>query len=128
MSFMFSSDGTLISATAAPHCGDKYLGNVFDNELNFNINAIFTRNKYQPRVFCFQKLKSLNVNAAVLHTVYQSGIESALTLSFLGWFGELSVRSKNVVNKVVNVCRKVVGRNKRPKANCMNVVEHERLQ
>ncbi|MCB4762119.1 MAG: hypothetical protein LGB62_08310, partial [Sulfurovum sp.] len=36
-------------------------------------------------------------------------IESVLTFSFLCWFGGLNVKSKNVLNKVVNVCGKVVG-------------------
>ena len=35
-------------------------------------------------------------------------MESVLTFSFLCWFGGLNVKSKNVLNKVVNVCGKVV--------------------
>ena len=56
-----------------------------------------------------QKLRSLNVIAAVLCTFYQSCIESILTFLFLCWFGGLNVKSKNVVNKEVNVCGKTVG-------------------
>ena len=40
--------------------------------------------------------------------IYQSCIESVLTFSFLCWFGGLNVKSKNVLNKVVNVCSKIV--------------------
>ena len=40
---------------------------------------------------------------------YRSCIESVLTLSFLCWFGGLNVKIKNVPNKAVNVCGKVVG-------------------
>ena len=36
-------------------------------------------------------------------------IESVLTFSFLCWFGGLNVKRKNVLNKVVNMCGKVVG-------------------
>ena len=39
----------------------------------------------------------------------QSCIESVLTFSFLCWFEGLNVKSKNVLNKVVNVCGKGVG-------------------
>ena len=42
----------------------------------------------------FQKLRSLNVNAAVLRTFYRSCTESVLTLSFLGWLWGLNVKSK----------------------------------
>ena len=48
------------------------------------------------------------VSAAVLCTFYRSCIESVLTFSFLYWFGGLNVKSKNVLNKMVNVCGKVV--------------------
>ena len=40
---------------------------------------------------------------------YQNCIELVLTFVFLCWFGGLNVKSKNVQNKVVNVCGKVVG-------------------
>ena len=56
-----------------------------------------------------EALLKVNVSAAVLHTFYQSCIESVLTFSFLCWFGGLNVKSKNVLNKVVKVCGKVVG-------------------
>ena len=87
----------------------KYLGTVLDNKLNFNKNTDFIHKIRQPRIFCLQKLKSLNVNAAVLHTLYRSCTQSFLTFSFLCWFGGLNVKSKNVLNKVVNVRGKVVG-------------------
>ena len=86
----------------------KYLGTVLDNKLNFNKNTDFIHKRCQPRMFCLQKLRSLNVNAAVLQTVYRSCIESILIFSILCWFGGLNVKSKNVVNKVETVCGKVV--------------------
>ena len=32
-----------------------------------------------------------------------------MTFSFLCWFGGLSIKNKTVLNKVVNVCSKIVG-------------------
>ena len=87
----------------------KYLGTVLDNKLNFNKNIDFIHKRCQPRIVCLQRLRSLNVSAAVLRTFYRSCTESVLTLLFLCWFGGLDVKSKNVLNKVVNVCGKVVG-------------------
>ena len=66
----------------------------------------------QPRIFCLQKLRPLNVSAAVLCSFYWSCIESVSTFLFLCWFGGLNVKSKNVLIKVVNVynvCGKTVG-------------------
>ena len=87
----------------------KYLGTVLNNKLNFNKNTDFIHERCQPRTFCLQKLRFLNVSAAVLHTFYWSCIESVLTFSFLCWFGGLNVKRQKVLNKVVNVCGKVVG-------------------
>ena len=86
----------------------KYLGIVLDNKLNFHENKDFLHKSCQPGVFCFQKLRSLNVSAAVLRTFYRSCIESVLAFSFLCWFGGLSVKSKNVLRPVVNVCGKIL--------------------
>ena len=87
----------------------KYLGTILDNQLNFNKNTDFIHKRCQPRIFSLQKLRSLNVSAAVLRTFYRSCIESVLTFSFLCWLGGLNVKSKNVLNKVVNLCGKAVG-------------------
>ena len=85
------------------------LGTVLHNKLNFNKNTDFIHKRCQPRIFCLQKLRALNVSAAFLCTFYRSCIESVLIFSFLCWFGGLNVKSKNVLNKVVNVCGKVMG-------------------
>ena len=63
----------------------KYLGTVLDNKLNFKKNTDFIT-YFLPEF-----------------------TESVLTFSFLCWFGGLNVKSKNVLNKVVTVCGKVVG-------------------
>ena len=81
----------------------KYLGTVLDNKLNFNQNSDFIHKRCQPRIFCLQKLRLLNASTAVLLTFHRSCTESVLTFSFLCWFGGLNVKSKNVLNKVVNV-------------------------
>ena len=54
----------------------KYLGTVLDNKLNFNKNTDFIHKRCQPRIFCLQKLRSLNVSAAVLRIFSRSCIES----------------------------------------------------
>ena len=46
----------------------KYLGIVLDNKLNLNKNIDFIHKRCQPRIFCLQKLRSLNVDPAVLRT------------------------------------------------------------
>ena len=78
-------------------------------QAEFNKNTDFIHKRCQPRIFCLRKPRSLNVSAAVLCTFCRSCIESVLIFLFLCWFGGLNVKSKSVLNKVVNVCGKVVG-------------------
>ena len=91
----------------------KYLGTVLDNKLKFNKNTDFIHKRCHPRIFRLQKLRSLIVLMSVLlFYALSTGVvvNQFLTFSFLCWFGGLNVNSKNVLNKVVNVCGKVVGK------------------
>ena len=87
----------------------KYLGTVIDNKLNFACNTNAIHKKCQSRIYCLQKLRSLGVNAPILQLFYHSFVESVLTFAFMCWYGSLNVKCKNVLNRVVNVCSKVVG-------------------
>ena len=64
----------------------KYLRTVLDNKLNFNKNTSSLTKDVNHEYFCPQKLRSLDVSTAVLHTFYRTCIESVLTFSFLCWF------------------------------------------
>jgi hypothetical protein len=44
----------------------KYLGTVIDSKLNFNANTDAIHKKCQSRLFCLQKLRSLNVNQSLI--------------------------------------------------------------
>lgn len=44
----------------------KYLGTVIDQRLNFNANTESVHKKCQPRVYCLQKLRSLDVIPMIL--------------------------------------------------------------
>ena len=87
----------------------RYLGTVIDSKLDFNTNTLTIHKKCQSRIYCLQKLRNLRVNEKVLAGFYRCFIESVLTFSFMCWFGGLSVKNKNVLNRVVNVCSKIVG-------------------
>ena len=77
--------------------------------VSFNKNSDFIHKRCQTRIFCLLKLRSLNINAAVLHTFYRCCIESVLNIfvSVLVW--RLEYEKQECLNKVVKVCGKVVG-------------------
>jgi hypothetical protein len=87
----------------------KYLGTVIDNKLNFNANTQAVHKKCQSRLFCLQKLRALKVNQDVLSSFYRCFLESALTFGFVCWYAGLSVKNKNVLDRVVNVSGRVIG-------------------
>ena len=68
------------------HTARAWLGSMCWSTLS---NGVHVHKRCQPRIFCLQKRRSLNVSAAVLRIFYRSGIESVLTFSFLCRFGGL---------------------------------------
>ena len=93
LSFQIFLDG--VKAERVTEC--KYLWTVSD-KLNFNKNIDFIHKRWQPWIFCLQKLRSLNVSAAVLRIFYWSRTESVSTFWFLCWFGGLNVKSKKIMS------------------------------
>ena len=87
----------------------KYLGTVLDEKLNFSSNTKLLQKKCQTRIHLLQKLRNLDVNTLVLKTFYRSFIESILTFSFICWYACLSMEDKKKVDRVVNICSKIVG-------------------
>ena len=102
----------------------KYLGTILDEKLSFAANTNFIHKKCQSRIFCLQKLRNLKVSEKVLQGFYRCFIESILTFSFICWFGNLAMKSKNVLNRIVNVCGKVVGE----RQDCLRELYERRVE
>ena len=83
----------------------NYLGTVLDGNLSFTINTVASLDF----CVCVQKLRSLQVDVKVLQGLYRCFIVSLLSFSLVCCYGKLSVQSKNVLNRVVNVCSNIVG-------------------
>ena len=102
----------------------RYLGTVLDNNLTFDKNVDTIHKKCQSRIYCLQKLRNIGVASDILEMYYRACIQSVLTLSFMCWYGSLGVSGKKVLNDVVNVCSKVVGK----KQACMQDLYERRLK
>ena len=104
---------------------DEYrcLGTVLDN-LTFVSNVDNIHKKCQSRIYCLQKLRNIGVASDILEMYYRACIESVLTVSFMCWYGSLGVLGKKVLNDVVNVCSKVVGKTQA----CMQDLHERRLK
>ena len=87
----------------------KYLGTTIDNKLRWDRHCTVTYKKCQERLYCLRKLRSFNVDNTILSMFYKSCIQSVLTFSFICWFGNVSQKDKNSLQRIVNISSKVTG-------------------
>ena len=87
----------------------KYLGTTIDNKLRWDRHCTVTYKKCQQRLYCLRKLRSFNVDNTILSMFYKSCIQSVLTFSFICWFGNVSQKDKNNLQRIVNISSKVTG-------------------
>ena len=66
--------------------------------------------KASQRLFLIRKLKGFGVSQDVLERVYSSLVESILKFNMTVWYGNLSVRSKTKLTRIVNTASEVIGR------------------
>ncbi len=108
------SQATLIRGEKV-ECVDsyKYLGTTIDNRLCFDVNSGVLCKKGQQRLYCLRKLRSFNVDRTLMELFYKSYIEPVLSFSISCWFGNLSVKHKNALNRIVTLSGKIIGKEQR---------------
>ena len=88
----------------------KYLGTLIDQKCNFNKNTTFISKKANQRLYLLRKLASFNINSTILENVYRSFVESILTYNITVWYGNLSVKNRSTLARIVKLGSKIVGR------------------
>ena len=88
---------------------NKYSGTTIDNKLKWDRHCSVTYKKCQQRICCLRKLRSFNIDNTILSMIYKSYIQSVLTFSFICWFGNVSQKDKNKLQRVVNISSKITG-------------------
>ena len=87
----------------------KYLGTVLDKKLDFTENTDFIVKKANQRLYLLKKLRSFNVSPEILETVYRSLIESVLSFNIVVWFGNLNMKNRGRLTRIIRVASKIVG-------------------
>ena len=87
----------------------KYLGTVLDQHLSFTENVDYIYKKAQQRLYLLRKLRNFNVDQKILENVYRSLIESVLMFNIVSWYGNLTVKSKAKLVRVVSLAGKIIG-------------------
>ena len=92
----------------------KYLGTVLDKNLKFTDHVDYVYKKANQRMYLLRKLKSFNVDSYILDLVYKSLVQSVLTFNIVTWYGNLGVREKKKLNRIVNLASKIIGIQQQP--------------
>ena len=87
----------------------KYLGTVVDSKLGFNDNAVYVYKKAEQCLYLLRKLRSFGVSCHVLE-MYHCLVESViLSFNIVTWYGNLSVKNRARLARVVNRASKIIG-------------------
>ena len=86
----------------------KYLGTVLDNNLSFTTHVDTVCKKVNQRMYLIRKLKTFHVDKKMLEMIYRSFVESILTFNIVMFYGHLTVKQKNRLNKIVNIATKLI--------------------
>ena len=65
--------------------------------------------KGQQRLFCLRKLAKFQVDRSLMKMFYCAFIESVISFCIICWYGNLSVKDKNSLGRIVCVSSKVAG-------------------
>lgn len=91
----------------------KYLGTIIDRTLSFNVNSESIFKRANQRMFLIRKLRSFRVSQHILEMAYRGLVESILQFNITAWYGNLNVKDKNKLSKIVNTAGKVIGKSQR---------------
>jgi len=92
----------------------KYLGTVLDKKASFSSHVDTVCKKANQRLYLLRKLKSFDVDRLILETVYRSLVESILTFNTIAWFGNLNVKDKAKLTRIVKLAGKIIGLEQKP--------------
>jgi hypothetical protein len=87
----------------------KYLGTILDNKLDWTENTTLLVKKGNQRIHFLKKLRSFDVQRAVLQTFFQGVVQSILTFNSLCFQGNLKSADINRLAKLTKTCSNVIG-------------------
>lgn len=87
----------------------KYLGMVIDSKLTFGTNCEQVCKKGHQRLFCLRKLNQFHIDKSIMILFYHAFIESILSFALAAWFGNLTLKNKNSLNKIVKWSSRLIG-------------------
>ena len=87
----------------------KYLGTYIDCNLNFSENTDYIFKTCNQRLHVLRKLTSFRVSKHIMETVYKNLIEGILTFNMAMWYGNLNIKGRSKLKRIVNLASKITG-------------------
>ena len=91
----------------------KYLGTILDSKLSFKEHVHLTVKKANQRMHFIRKLKHFDVSTHILESVYRALVESILAFNIVTWYGNLNMKDKTKLNRIVKIASKIIGSQQR---------------
>ena len=85
----------------------KYLGVRLDNKLSWNVHVHSVCSKVHQRLYFLRRLRAFGVDEKILVLFYRSIIESILRYGITAWFGNLSVKLKSQLSRLMRTAMKI---------------------
>ena len=87
----------------------KFLGTTISNDLDWDHNVDGIIKRAQQRLYFLRQLKKFGLNKDILVQFYRAIIESVLTFSICVWYGSITQRQKDRLERVVRAASRIVG-------------------
>ncbi|KAI4881116.1 hypothetical protein NFI96_026359, partial [Prochilodus magdalenae] len=94
----------------------KYLGVHLNNKLDWSVNATALHKKGQSRLYLLRRLRSFGVQGALLRTLFDTVVASAIFYGVVCWGSSISTADRKRLNKLLKTAGSVLGSVLRPSA------------
>ena len=81
----------------------KYMGTKIDDKLRWDDNTLNLYKKGQQRLYFLRKLNALHIDRNILFVFHDSFINSVMTFGLVCWWGNLSVKNREKLNRIYTI-------------------------
>ena len=86
----------------------KYLGVLFDENLDWEANSKAVQSKVNQRVYFMYNVAKFNIDSKILSLFYESCIVSVITFCITAWGGNMREKQKSIMNSSIKRCNKLL--------------------
>ena len=85
----------------------KYMGTTIDDKLRCGDNTMNLYKKSQQRLYFLTKSNTLHIDRNMLFVFHDSFVKSVMTFGLVCWWGNLSVKNKEKLNRIYTISCKI---------------------